>query len=247
MKAFFTQFRMSLRDSLRIWWLAPIIPAISVIPEFAQHITEIDLGMFVSKDAAKDLADDPTRWAFGYVKLAGLLLAILASIRFWAASEQGNHWWDVRLIAWNTLGLAIVVIALTAIPDLFLSPLLGETAAQMMSVGLSIITLPLLILLVAGLAGNRQISLRSVFTKGWIPAIKMILFLAVIWAPLQWLHGQNHELAFGASSGAVWALMIFDSVVVGVMATYAGSAIFHAYKSMSPEQIQDAGQETARA
>lgn len=63
---------------------APAIVALIVVPEFAQHVAEIQLGMFESKEAFKALSNDPTRWAFGYVKVAGVVLATLATARFWA-------------------------------------------------------------------------------------------------------------------------------------------------------------------
>ena len=51
------------RDGFRIWILAPIIPALIGLPEFAQHVVEIQIGMFDSREAGQALANDPTRWA----------------------------------------------------------------------------------------------------------------------------------------------------------------------------------------
>lgn len=64
-------------------WLAPAALALVVIPEFAQHVVEVRLGMFDSVEAARSIQNDPTRWAFGYVKIAGLVLTFLAAARFW--------------------------------------------------------------------------------------------------------------------------------------------------------------------
>ncbi|MFN3511007.1 MAG: hypothetical protein ACK4ZA_06600, partial [Tsuneonella troitsensis] len=47
-------------DSFRIWWLAPVIPLIAVLPEFAQHVAEVRLGMFDSIEQARAIANDPT-------------------------------------------------------------------------------------------------------------------------------------------------------------------------------------------
>lgn len=57
---------------------APLIVALVAVPELVQHFVEIKMGMFASQAAFKALAFDPTRWAFGYAKLAGLWLAMLA-------------------------------------------------------------------------------------------------------------------------------------------------------------------------
>ncbi len=45
------------------WRAVPGFIAISAIPEFVQHIVEIRLGMFASRDAARALANDPLRWS----------------------------------------------------------------------------------------------------------------------------------------------------------------------------------------
>ena len=52
---------------------------------------------------------------------------------------------------------------------------------------------------------------------------------------------QNHDWAFGAPDALVWALMIFDSIIVGLIATLVGTAIHHGAlplrgkRSTSPE------------
>ncbi|MAQ65374.1 MAG: hypothetical protein CMN69_01555 [Sphingomonadaceae bacterium] len=215
------------RDGLRIWLLAPIIPALIVLPEFAQHVAEIQIGMFDSRDAGRALANDPTRWAFGYAKLTGLLLAILATVRFWRAAKNGGHWWDLRPIAWRNLLIAVVWIALTGLPDLLLESGIGEQITGLINIALGLATLPLLVLLVHGLSGNRDASLRSVFHHDWLAAVRVVAFTATVWIPLPNLHGKNHDWASGAPDALVWILMIFDSIVVGFLATLAGTAIHH--------------------
>ena len=86
-------------------WLAPAVLALVVIPEFAQHVVEIRIGMFESAEAARSLQNEPTRWAFGYIKIAGLVLTFLAAARFWWTREHGGRWWDVRDLAWSRLAL----------------------------------------------------------------------------------------------------------------------------------------------
>ena len=102
-----TRFGFVFRDGLRIWLLAPIIPALIVLPEFAQHVVEIQIGIFDSRDAGQALANDPTRWMFGYAKLAGLVFAILATVRFWGARSNRGYWWDLRAIASKTALLCL--------------------------------------------------------------------------------------------------------------------------------------------
>ena len=86
-------------------WKAPLVLALVVVPEFLQHVAEIQLGMFDSKARAIAVANDPTRWAFGYAKIAGLVLAFFAAARFWAARERGVKWYQLSDIVWSRFAL----------------------------------------------------------------------------------------------------------------------------------------------
>lgn len=236
MRATFSRLVQSLRDGVSLFWLAPVIVALIVIPEFIQHVAEIRIGMFDSKDAFRSLADDPRRMVWGYLKIAGLLLAILAATRFWGARARGQKWWDLSTIAWANLALALVLMVLTGVPGLVLGPVIGEDAAGILSLVVTLATLPLIALLVAGLVGDRQASLKSVFRTGWLASLRILVFAAVAWVPLQWLHGQNHQWAMGQESAVLWSLMIFDALVVGLLAAMAGTAFHHGYE---PDHIQE--------
>ena len=216
-----------LRDGFRIWIFASLIPALVVLPEFVQHVAEIQIGMFESREIGRSLSDDPTRWAFGYVKLAGFLLAILATIRFWGAFRYADRWWNVASIGWGNVLIAGALIALTTLPGTLLENAIGEEKAGWIDIALALATLPLLVLLVRGVSGDRQTSLRSAFRHDWFAAIRVIVFAVAVWVPLQYLHGKNHDWAFGAPDYILWSLMIFDSIVVGLIATLAGTAIHH--------------------
>ena len=222
-----SRFCEVLRDGIRIWWLAPLIPALILVPEFAQHLAEINLGMFESEANARAVTDDPIRWALGYVKIAGLVLAILASVCFWGARRNGNRRWHLTSISWRTVALALILMAMSGAPGFVLRELAGQAVASAIDLVMTGITLPLLVLLVQGLYGDGSASLKSVFRYGWLPAITMISFAALVWGPLQILHGLNHQWAIGADSAVVWTLMVFDSLVVAMMATFAGTAIHH--------------------
>lgn len=220
-------FLAVLRDCLRIWWLAPLIPLLVVAPEAIQHVAEIRLGFFASPAHAAAVADDPRRMVWGYLKIAGLLLAIIAAIRFWGARGRSARWWDVRGIAWPPVLLAAVLIALTSLPEWLLQGRISSGAATVVSALITLATLPVFVLLAAGLAGDREATLGGVFRTGWLAALRMAVFLVLTWVPLAWLHGMNHSWAMGAPAPAVWALMAFDSLVVGLLAMAAGTAIHH--------------------
>jgi hypothetical protein len=220
----------TLRDGVRLWWLAPLIPLIAVVPEFIQHVAEIRLGMFASKGAFASLAMDPTRWAFGYAKIAGLFLAIFAAARFWAV---GSRWWDLRTIAWRPFLIGLALNAVVSGLLLAFAAKLGETAGQVVNAVVSLATLPLLVLMIGGLLGDAEATVPRVYRSGWLQAVLIgVLFFGVMLG-LQPLHRLDHTLAMGAQPALVWVLMAWDSVVVGTMAALAGTAFHHGYRSLA--------------
>ena len=229
MGAVLRSFGASLRDGLRLFWLAPFIVAIVIVPEFLQHVAEIRIGMFDGKSAFAALSDDPRRMIWGYIKIGGLLLGLLAVIRFWGAREREQKWWHLRAIAWRNLGIAAALLVITAIPAELARGAFGDSAADIIGLVILILTLPLIPLLIAGMIGDRTVGLGSIYKTGWLAALRIIVFSIVIWVPLQWVHGATHGWAMGETDAVVWALMIFDSFVVGALVAFTGTAMHHAY------------------
>ena len=133
----------------------------------------------------------------------------------------------MRHVAWKLLLIAVGLLMLSALPGLGIRAQWGDEAGDIADLVISLLTLPLLVLLVLSLAGDRTASVGSVFRTGWLAALRMIVFGAILWLPLQALHQANHTWAFGAEPALVWALMVFDSLVVGLLATWAGTALHH--------------------
>lgn len=142
-------FLAVLHDGVRIWWLAPLIPLLVVVPEAIQHVAEIRIGMFDNIEIARTVADDPRRMVWGYLKIAGLVLAILAGARFWGARVGERRWWDVRGLAWRPLALGVAGFAIAAMPGLLLQPLIGEYRAFWIDTILTLATLPTFVLIAA--------------------------------------------------------------------------------------------------
>ena len=225
--ALFDRFVAVLRDMVRIWWLAPLVPALVVVPEFIQHVVEIQIGMFDGVERAREVSDSAQRMGPGYVKVAGLILCILATVRFWGAWSKGERWYDVRGVAWKGFLIAFAILAVTMLPSLAARAWLGENAGQIVDIVIGLAVLPVYVLMVRALAGSREATLSSVYRNGWLAAVVAALFSIVIWVPLQALHGLNHTWAMGGEPALVWALMVFDSLVVGLLATGAGTALHH--------------------
>ena len=152
---------------IRLFWVAPLIPALVVVPEFLQHAAEVKLGMFESKEAFKAHQMDPLRWTFAYAKIAGLWLAILAAARVTASEERGGRWWDVREISWKPLLFGLILFGgLGSLPALWDGQLPREVDLGLQIV-VGIATLPGLLLILAGLFGDPMPSPRDLFVRGW--------------------------------------------------------------------------------
>lgn len=209
--------------------VGPIVVALVVLPEFAQHIAEIHLGMFDSRAAAQAAANDPLRWAFGYAKIAGLTLTFFAAARFWWCRAHGGGWYDLREIGWGRLLLGLLLFVVIGSVGALFPLLTGAPAPMAASIVSNLLSLPFVFVMLAGLFGDRATAVRIVLTKSWPWLLLLALLLPIGFAPLSWLHGMNHKWALGAPDAAVWGLMVLDSLVVGLMASFVGAALFIAY------------------
>ena len=229
--------KVTFLGGLSLFWLAPLIPLIVIVPEFVQHIAEINMGMFDSKDAFNALANDPARWAFGYAKIAGVIVCTLAAARF--IGGAGKRWWDLRTVAWKQFLIALALNIFVTAVGLGGQQALGKEVPAALNLGYQIATLPLLIYLVGPLIGDKTMTLRRAYTTGWIATIMASFFSLVAWAPAQWLHGYNHTLALGQSDLVVWSLMIWDSLLVGAMCCWMGAGLAAGYwLGRPPEPIR---------
>lgn len=219
------------RLGLGLFVTAPVAVALVVAPEFVQHIAEIKLGMFASLAAFKALANDPTRWAFGYVKLAGTLLAFFACARaVWSQLAGGGRWYDLRDIAWPRFLVGIVLfMAIGSIGALFAGRVPPGVSLALSAIG-TIVSLPFLFLLLGGLFGDNGTPWRPLLLRCW-PAVLLLLLLFVTgFAVPQGVHMLDHRLALGRPEALVWLLMIWDALVVGALCALTGAAFALSYR-----------------
>jgi len=212
-------------------WLAPAVLAIVAVPEFIQHVVEIRLGMFESDAAFRASQLDQTRMVFGFAKIAGLLLTFLAAARFWWTRRHGGRWWDVRQISWPRFLLgAALFFGVGSAPEL-LNGVISKPAYQIVGAVWTILLLPALFLMLAGLFADRATPFATLWLRAW-PWLALIAALVVLgYAPASWLHLQNHLWASGAAEPLIWALMVWDSLVVGLLAGLTGTALFLGYEA----------------
>ncbi|WP_260580745.1 hypothetical protein [Sphingopyxis sp. PET50] len=245
--AFFRTILSAIGDYLTrtvsLFWVGSVVVALVVVPEFAQHVAEIRLGMFDSLAIGRSLANDPLRWAFGYAKLTGLALTFFASARFWWCRAHGGRWYDIRRLGLGQLLLGFAAFFLIgSTGELF--PLLADREPPIIvSILFSLLSFPFLFVMLAGLFGDRATPLRTILTRSWPWILLLALLLPLAYAPLMLIHSLNHKWALGAPDALVWALMVFDSLVVGLMASSVGAALFVAYDRFY-KSIGTARQET---
>lgn len=200
------------------WLLLPIL-----LTEGVQHVVEIQLGMFASRADFMALANDATRWTFGYAKVAGLLISILLVAR---AVALGSASRAVRP-RWLPMLTLVAILGLTFALDFALKSAVARAIApDALLQGVNILLQTLLTIpILAALFEDEWAVVRA---SGWrvIPALLLSLLLAALaFAPMQLLHGANHHWALGAPLPVVWALMSFDTIWVGLLALMVGSGL----------------------
>lgn len=205
---------------------APAIVALAVVPELVQHVVEIRLGMFESAAMFHGHGTDALRMGFGYAKVAGFTLAFLATARFWAVGGALAR--TVRLPL-RDLGRLALAITLGVAQSFVFRGLAGHGADAVLAALSLIFQAALSVYMVGAVLGDDRATLRWTLTAAWPRALFMTLLLAAAFAPCQMLHIANHKLAIGAAEPAVWALMLFDGVFVGLFAALVGSASFVGY------------------
>lgn len=209
---------------------APAIVAIAILPELAQHVVEISLGMFASIADFRAHSADPLRMGFGYAKIAGLLLAVLLTARFWAlGSLRAALLVGASTIVRVMLAVALVVVAAYATEILQVQ--VERPIAILLSIASFVLQAGLTLYVVAAILDDRTMTLRQIFGRYWPTAVVSTILLFAAFGPAQALHMANHKLAIGQPVIIVWGLMTFDGLFVGLFAALLGAALYVGYAS----------------
>lgn len=228
-----------------IWTFAlvcPVLFAIPVLVEFAQHVVEMQAGMYVDEAGAMVAEADPLRLQFGFAKTLALFLPGYWFVRY---IMFGNDPAKARALEWPAVGLFGVIFAIQALqswlglfaPSLAEAIGLAGTPATVFTtietIALQVLMIYLTAWMVAWSLGNAAINpLRSLaimsgsfwyalglFVAGFLPL--MVLHYALAVAAVVWL-----------PTSLDWAAMVVDSVVVGFLAlSIAGSIALGARKA----------------
>jgi hypothetical protein len=210
--------------------LAPAIVAMVVLPEAVQHVVEIKLGMFDSLTDFRANGADPLRMGIGYVKIAGLVLCALATARFWHVGSVGK----ALLIPPRDLARSLFALVIGFAASLPLEWSLRT--AQPPQIQWPVIAVSwtlsflLFVYLMGALFGDRKMTLRTAFTRGWRVVPLLAILLVVAFWPASTLHMLIHKFALGKAPALVWAVMAGDALLVGLLATLTGSALAVSYR-----------------
>lgn len=229
---FFRQIALAIVKSYRLGFAAlataPAIVAFAAVPEFLQHVVEVELGMFASREAAHQVATSAVRYGFGAVKLAGLVLTFLFIARFCVLGSVRR----ALLIAPRVLArvlLGVLLFLVTGAPVELAKPLLSPAGQLAVLIPTSFIQAAFILWTVGELIEDRENSLAQIFTTRFPNALALILLFIAAMLPGQAIHYLNHRLAVGQPPALVWALMLFDAGVVALIGATTGAALATGY------------------
>lgn len=213
-----------------IWHAALLLPIAFFIPalvEFAQHVVEMNAGMYQGSAAAKLAENDPVRMIVGYAKTLAISVPTYWFIR-WLAFRDSAKAMRIELPAF---GLWLVLFAISAVtlalnlfgpplgPSLGVSGPLGNSFGPTLNGIWSLMGVYLTAWAVAWPLGNSAIGpLRSMNLMAgsfW----RTVGYLAFCVLPLMALHyGLGYLAILLAPNWLDWPLLVLDSLVVAGLA-----------------------------
>lgn len=215
-------------DARAVLFAATTIVLIAFLGELLQHVAEIQLGMFATREAFVTLQGSFGRLAFGVIKVSALLVTVAWSARWLAARHRdtrpgldGQTDW-LRLIVLSGLSVAALLLVL-------LAPI-SNGRVRIAALALVVVaSMPASRLAMDALFGQPRQTWRQAVRRRPMPAL--IDMIAVLPVPLlMFLHFKNHSLAFGAPPATVWALMVWDAALVAVLAVLLGALTYRSYR-----------------
>lgn len=225
----------------------PLLFLVPVLAEFAQHVVEIDLGLYDSLAGAKAAESHPARMAWGFAKTLAITLPTYWFYRYVVSGQDAAYArrLDGRALAlWGAIYLVMsVALGWLGIFGLDLGGLLGLEGSALtivriaLAVGQIAVGIYLVAWFVAWSQGNAAIGpVRSLrIMRGFFWRTAGLMVCAIL--PLMVLHYAG-LFAIGRPQWAVWTIMLLDSFVVGFLAlTIAGANAVAAQRAASVRGI----------
>jgi len=235
------------RETWRAALLLPIAFLIPALVEFAQHVVEMNAGMYQGGAAAKLAANDPMRMIFGYAKTVAITIPGYWFVRWLAFRDHAKA---IR-IELPAIGLWLVLFAMNAITfamNIFGPPLgtllglagpLGESAGPILNGLWSLLGIYLTAWAVAWPLGNRTIgplcSVQVMAGSFW----RTVAYLLLCTLPLMGAHYALGYLAILAAPDWLdWPILVLDSLVVaGLACTMVGASYIAARRATQRKSI----------
>lgn len=208
--------------SARFAWMCPLLFAVPLVAEFAQHVAEVRIGLYADIVSAQAMEGAPLRMGFGYVKVLALFLTGYWVMRFLGFDDdaQAPRRLDpaaLRLFAWVLLyGLAWAILQFS-LPHLGLS----KAALMPLTIAIMLVSLTLELCLsgwkAAAALGNPRIgflrSLAMIRVSFWWAVGLFVLTVM----PLMVAHYAAFALALGAGAARLWTVMVLDSLLTAYL------------------------------
>ncbi|ONF95892.1 hypothetical protein SPHI_18180 [Sphingomonas jeddahensis] len=225
----------------------PVLFSIPVLVEFAQHVVEIDLGLYRHGLGAAAIFDQ-RRLTLGFAKTLAMILPGYWFVRYMAWNRDADRAKRIERPAATLFGILFALEAIIQWLVLFgppvglvlgLGPRLSSYVTLAGAIGASVIGIYLTAWLVAWPLGNARIgpprSIALMAGSFW----RTVGYTVAGTVPLMLLH---HALGYGAMGRAdwlVWVMMVADALVVGLLAlTSAGVAYLAAQRAAERRNVK---------
>lgn len=214
---FWSGLKFTYRESLAFLWICPLLALVPVVAEFAQHVAEMQVGMYDGPAGAQASEHHPLRLILGFIKTLAVALPGYWVTRFLAGGRDAA---GAAVLAGRPIRLFAVVFVLSAVlsaMQLFVLPATGSVALAVFLVNLLLMPLLLRWIVAAplGVYISPLLSIRHMAPQlPWAVAFTLIAIL-----PVMALH---YALSMGAVfwdiDAGKWVLLIIDAFVVGWLA-----------------------------
>lgn len=198
----------------------PLLFTVLIGWEFAQHVIEVRIGFFDSREAAKAVANDPSRMAFGWIKMISVYVGGFFVIRYLAAKNGNTPLAPVSLalrryapyIAYSLGLFALIFYARGFVPDTSVTTF--RTIVSLAQIAVE----PLLMLWIVSAATDGAVRnpLRSARVTGWLYFWALTLFF-IGRLPANAAHQLLNRYAMGQPELILWPMLVIDAVVVGLI------------------------------
>lgn len=220
LRRFFSDLLGAHLDGVRAALGLPLLFVVLIGWEFAQHVIEVRIGFFDSREAAKAVANDPSRMVLAWIKMISVYVGGFFVIRYLAARNGNTTLAPVGTtlrryapyIVYSLMLFALVFYASSLVPKpsvfSFRAVLgLGQVAVE-----------PLLMLWIVAAATDGAVRdpLRSARLTGWLYLWALALFF-IGRIPVNAAHQLLNRYARGQPDFILWPMLIVDAVVVGLI------------------------------